>query len=217
MKIEKLTENKIRIILDFDELAKKNIDFLSLTKNTDAAQKLFKKILKQAEKEVGFVADDSKLLIEAFVSSDGFFIVTFTKISPEKAAPLGSPYKLKVKRKSPNPSCSNAIYEFSGFDDFCNFCTYLNNSKLGDLKEFAKHILLYEYNSKYFLVFSDINTDFKNISLFYTSISEFAKLASNSSCFYSRLVEYGNVIFKGNAIKNGIKYFAVNVNKDGDK
>ena len=75
--------------------------------------------------------------------------------------------------------------------------------------------MLYEYNSKYFLVFSDINTDFKDISLFYTSISEFAKLVSNSSCFYSRLIEYGNVIFKGNAIKNGIKYFAVN--KDGGK
>ncbi len=207
MKIEKITENKIRIILDFDELAKKNIDFLSLTKNTDAAQKLFKRILKQAEKEVGFVADDSKILIEAFVSADGFFIVTFTKITPEKDAPLGSPYKLKVRRKSPNISCSNAIYEFSEFDDFCSFCTYLTNSKLENLKDFAKNIRLYEYNEKYFLVFSDIDINYKYISLFYTSICEFAKLASNSSSFYSKLVEYGRPIFKGNAIKNGIKYF----------
>ena len=37
-----------------------------------------KKILKQAEKEVNFHVEDSKLLIEAFVSSDGLFIVTFT-------------------------------------------------------------------------------------------------------------------------------------------
>jgi adapter protein MecA 1/2 len=209
MKIEKITENKIRIILNIDELAKKNIDFLSLTKNTDVAQKLFKKILKQAEKEVGFSVDNSKLLIEAFVSPEGFFIVTFTKIAPKKEAPANSPLKLKIRRKKSLASSSNnAVYEFSNFDDFCNFCTYLSNSKLGDLKEMAKNILLYEYNSKYFLVFSNINTDFKDISLFYSSIPEFAKHISNSSCFCSKLVEYGNVIFKSNAIKNGIKYFA---------
>ena len=54
MKIEKITDNKIRIILDIDELTEKNIDFLSLTKNTKETQVLFKKILKQAEKEVDF-------------------------------------------------------------------------------------------------------------------------------------------------------------------
>ena len=37
MKIEKLTENKIRIILNIDDLAKKNIDINSLIKNTDVA------------------------------------------------------------------------------------------------------------------------------------------------------------------------------------
>lgn len=214
MKIEKLTENKIRIILDIDELARKNVDFLSLTKNTEIAQKLFKKILKQAEKEVGFNADDAKLLIEAFVSADGFFIITFTKLSSKQDAPIGSPLKLRVRRKSsPNLSYSSsltAIYEFESFEDFCNFCTYINNSKLSDLKAFSKTIVLYEYNSKYFLAFSGINKDFEYISLFYSSISEFAKLASNSSCFYSMLSEYGKVIFKGNAIKNCVKFFKCN-------
>ena len=34
MKIEKLTDNKIRIIIDIDELSDKNIDINSLIKNT---------------------------------------------------------------------------------------------------------------------------------------------------------------------------------------
>lgn len=207
MKIEKLTENKIRIILNIDDLAKKNIDINSLIKNTDVAQKLFKKILKQAEKEVGFVVSDSKLLIEAFVSSEGFFVLTFTKITPETKTETNKLPKPKVKRKKVNSSCKTAIYQFETFEEFCHFCTYLNNSKLGNLKAFSKNISLYEYNSKYFLVFSSIDTNFKDISLFYISISEFAKLTSNSPCFASKLIEYGKLIFKNNAIQNGINFF----------
>lgn len=40
MKIEKLTDNKIRIIIDLDELSEKNIDINSLSKNNDKAHLL---------------------------------------------------------------------------------------------------------------------------------------------------------------------------------
>ncbi|MBQ3641522.1 adaptor protein MecA [bacterium] len=211
MKIEKLTDNKIRIILNIDDLAKKNIDVHSLIKNSDGTQKFFKKILKEAQKEVGFEVEDSKLLIEAFISTDGFFILTFTKIANEiKERTVIIP---KVKRKSDNYNSNTAIYKFDSFDEFCNFCTYIKNSNLGNLKDFAKKILLYEYNYKYFLVFSDINKDFKNTSLVYVAICEFASLASTSPCFYSKLIEYGKSIFKNNAIQNGINFSESNINK----
>ena len=138
------------------------------------------------------------------------FNFKFTKISTET-----SNKKLSIprgKRKITNIYSNYAIYKFDTFDEFCSFCTYLNNTKLGNLKKFAKNISLYEYSSNYFLVFSEINTDFENTSLFYISISEFAKLASNSPCFASKLVEYGKTIFKNNAIQNGIKYFETNIN-----
>ena len=209
MKIEKLTDNKIRIIFDIDDLAKKNIDIHSLIKNTDGTQKFFKKILKEAEKEVGFDAQDSKLLIEAFISNDGFFILTFTKIANETQ--IKKSIMPKVKRKDFNLSSKYDIYQFETFNEFCNFCTYLKTTKLGNLKKFAKKISLYEYNSKYFLVFAEIDTEFKDSSLVYVSICEFAKLASNSSCFSSRLLEYGKPIYKNNAIQNGINFAETNI------
>ena len=204
MKIEKLTDNKIRIIFNIDDLAKKNIDIHSLIQNTDGTQKFFKKVLKQAQKEVNFDIQDSKLLIEAFISNDGFFILTFTKIANE--SPTKKSVTPKVKRKDYDLSSKYAIYQFESFNEYCNFCTYLNNTKLGNLKKFAKKISLYEYNSKYFLVFAEIDTEFKNSSLVYVSISEFAKFASNSPCFSSRLLEYGKPIYKNNAIQNGINF-----------
>ena len=209
MKIEKLTENKIRIILDIDDLAKKNIDIHSLIKNNDGTQKFFKKILKEAQKEVSFDVNDSKLLIEAFISTDGFFVLTFTKIANEyKRKKVVTP---QVKRKSDNYTSNSATYMFDTFDEFCSFCTYLNNSNLGNLKKFAKKICLYEYNSKYFLIFSEIDSEFKDTSLVYIAICEFAKLVSNSPCFPSKLVEYGKPIFKNNAIQNGINLSESNI------
>lgn len=207
MKIEKLTDYKIRIILNNDELQAQNIDVKSLVNNTDKAQSLFKNILKQAEKEVGFIVADSKLLIEAYVSSEGFFIITFTKIKSDIKTVNCKNSKLKVKRKTPFTSNKNVIFMFNEFEEFCNFCTYTNNCCLENLNRIAKKVVLFEYNFKYYLSISDINTEFENLSSFYTSISEFAKLISNSPNFESKLIEHGKVILKNNAIKNGIKYF----------
>lgn len=210
MKIEKLTENKIRIILNIDDLAKKNIDIHTLIKDTNSTQRLFQSMLKQAQKEVDFNVDGSRLLIEAFISTEGFFVLTFTKMSNDlhisnTIIPKSKP---KVKRKLTNLLSNTAIYEFNTFDEFCNFCTYIKDSKLSDLKKLARIISLYEYESKYFLVFSNVDTNFKYLSLFYISISEFAKLVSNSSSLVSRLNEYGKVVIKNNAIQNGIKFFS---------
>lgn len=209
MKIEKITENKIRVIIANDELNKKNVSLNSLVKNTDSAQELFKFMLEEAKKQVGFVVDDSKLLVEAYSTQDGFFIITFTKFnSTETQTNTKSKKKLNIKRKIPDISLKTAVYEFKDFEEFCIFCTYSNNSKLGDLKGLSKNIVLYEYNSLYYLVISNINKNYEYLDFFYASISEFAKFISGSALYKSKLNEHGKVIFKANAIKNGIKFFA---------
>lgn len=206
MKIEKLTDNKIRIIIDLDELSEKNIDVNSLIKNNDKAHVLFQTILNEAEKQVGFKVQNCKLLVEAFSTTDGYVVFTLTKYKNE-AISGNSSKKVRYRRKTLSTSYKNAIYKFNNFDEFCNFCTYCNSSKLGNLKSFAKNISLYEYRNFYYLVFTNINIDYKYTNLFYTSISEFSNLISNSIILKSKLVEHGKVIFKANAVVNGIKYF----------
>ena len=206
MKIEKLTDNKIRIIIDLDELPEKDINMHNLTANNDKTYSLFQNILKEAEKQVGFKVQNCKLFVEAYFSSEGYVIFTLTKYKNEKTE-SHSRKKLKVKRRCISNYFENAIYKFNNFEEFCTFCTYCNNTKLSDLKDFAKTISLYEYKNLYYLVFLDINKNFKYANLFYTSISEFCNLASDSMTFKSKLDEYGKVIFKVNAIKRGIKYF----------
>ena len=207
MKIEKLTENKIRIIITLDELPEKNIDLKNLDGKDANTFSLFQSILTEAEKQVGFKVKNCKLLVEVFFTSEGYVIFTLTKYKNEPNLD-NSPKKLKFKRKSIVNSYKNAVYKFNNFEEFCNFCTYCNSSKLSDLKDLAKNISLYEYKNIYYLIISHINIDFQYSDLFYTSISEFSNFVSNSLVFKSKLTECGKVIFKTNAIKNGIKYFS---------
>lgn len=70
MKIEKITENKIRITLNVDDLREKNIDFHSFMSNSIEAQDIFFDMLKEAEEKVGFETKDYKILLEAMATLD---------------------------------------------------------------------------------------------------------------------------------------------------
>lgn len=207
MKIEKLTENKIRIILNLEDIKSRNLDLHSFMSNSVQSQDFFKDILNKAEEEVGFCTVDCRLLIEALASIEGDFIFTITKFASSTDNEEKNRKKLVVKRKTTNLSKNTATYSFSSFDEFCNFCLFIHNSNFKDLKHLSKNISLYNYKDTYYLVVSNINTEFKYLTNFYASISEFAKLVNHSNNFEAKLAEHGKVIFKNNAINKGIEFF----------
>ncbi len=207
MKIEKLTENKIRVIVNSEDLKNNNLDYQTIMEKPIESQKLFLEMLLKAEKEVGFYTEGYKLLVEAFSSSDGLFVFTITKYVEKPTTP---PNKLKVtpkkKIKHVNPKSTTSIYQFSSFEEFCEFCTAIHNTACQS-KQLAKNIALYLFNDTYYLILSNINTESVYIHIFYSTISEFASLASHSETFKMKLLEHGKAIMKRNAIETGIKYF----------
>lgn len=68
MRIEKITENKIRITLNMQDLEEKHIDLHSFMSNSLESQDLFYDVLDKAEKEIGFQTKDYKLMIEAIAA-----------------------------------------------------------------------------------------------------------------------------------------------------
>ena len=148
MKIEKITDNKIRIILNLEDLQAKNIDLHSLMSNSIESQSLFIDMLDEAEKTVGFKTKDSKIMIEALASSEGVFVFTITKV--EDDAPKRK--SVKIRRKTTNTNIKKAIYEFETFEEFCSFCKYVDNAMLDSLKNLSKNTSLYFYDNTYFLV-----------------------------------------------------------------
>ncbi len=203
MKIEKITDNKIRIILNLDDLKEKNVDLHSFMSNSIESQSLFVDMLDEAEKTIGFYTKDSKILIEALASTEGLFIFTITKVEEETSKRK----TLRIKRKLANTNSSKAIYKFNSFDEFCNYCTYIKSNNLLDINKFSKNSSLYFYDNSYYLIFLGIDTNYTNVKGIYATNSEFATLVQKPEIFESKLIEYGKPVMKRNAINRLIKYF----------
>ena len=75
MEIEKITENKIRITLNMQDLQEKNIDLHSFMSSSIESQALFNEMLNKAEEEVGFETKDYKLMIEALAIPNRKFYI----------------------------------------------------------------------------------------------------------------------------------------------
>ncbi|MCI8411710.1 MAG: adaptor protein MecA [Clostridia bacterium] len=208
MKIEKLTENKIRIIINSEDLDETNTDINSLMTKSIETQSLFLEMLLRAEKEVGFNTEGCKLLIEAFSSIDGILVFTITKSEKLDCNSINNQRKkLTVKRKNINSIENQIVCSFNNFEQFCDFCNYINNISEFDIKKLSKNISLYLYNDTYYLIIENINRNYIHLRKFYFAISEFGNLISYSLNFKNKLAEHGKVIIKKNAIDTGIKFF----------
>ena len=209
MKIEKITENKIRIILKQEDFKDKSINIKELLLTTPESQHLFLEILKKAKKEVDFDTDGYKLLIEAFFQNEDIFIFTITKYIESNAKTKNKPKRyLSVKRKNQILNNSSYIYQFNNFEDFCEFCDLINQNKHINLKGIFKTSILYFYNNTYYLVIDGINTLHNSFNLFHSSLLEFSNPSTFTKNFRFKLKEHGNIIIKNNAINTGIKYFS---------
>lgn len=204
MKIEKLTENKIRIVLKLEELSNNNINLHDFMVNNLKSQNFFTDILNKAEKEVGFNTKGCKLLIEAFSSLDDVFVFTITKYLVNQ----NNKKILRATKKSQKYSFDFPIYSFNTFEEFCDLCDFLNKTNF-PLKNIAKNITLYLYNDTYYLVFINPNLSYPYLKNLLAVLSEFAKVYTKKpKNFSSILLEHGKVIINKNAFATGIKYFS---------
>lgn len=214
MKIERLTEDKIRIIIKQNELKDPSLDLHTIMTKAAESQELFLEILDKAKQETGFNAEGHKLLIEAFTFGEDAMVFTITKYkvikTPEtEKKNITAPKKsLKVKKKvNLAPSSDYCIYSFNNFEMFCEFCTSLNTHTQITRRGLIKDSSLYLYNNKYYLVLSGINLEHKSLIKFYTLLCEFGTLCTHNKSFENKLKEHGKIAIKKNAISIGLKYF----------
>lgn len=85
MKIEKVNENQIRCTLTREDLASRHIRISELAYGTEKAKSLFRDMMKQANHEFGFEAEDIPLMIEAIPMNSDSLVLIITKVEdPEE-------------------------------------------------------------------------------------------------------------------------------------
>lgn len=85
MKIEKLNDNQIRCTLTKEDLASRELKISELAYGTEKAKNLFRDMMRQANFEFGFEAEDIPLMIEAVPLNAECIVLIVTKVEdPEE-------------------------------------------------------------------------------------------------------------------------------------
>lgn len=151
-------------------------------------------------------------MIEALAMANGSFVLTVTRICPEKTKSTYKNKKLTMKRKTPKLDSKKAIYRFDSFDEFCAYCEFLKNDILIHIEDFSRRVRLYQYNDNYYLVLEDTKMNVNLLKSFASSITEFAHFVNDSDLFESKLLEYGTIVFEDHAITRLFKTFLLKRN-----
>ena len=85
MKIEKISDKRLKILLTSEDLKQRNIKMTELAFGTEKTRELFKEMMEIASDECGFYAEDSQLMIEAIPLSLEAIVILVTKIDEEDA------------------------------------------------------------------------------------------------------------------------------------
>lgn len=201
MKIEKISENIIKVTISMNDLEERNIDLTSLNYNSPAAQELFWDMMEQAEAELGFNVSDSQLIIEPMSDSEEGFIITITKLDEDGDFESIHKYiknrfkktDIKIKKRSRRILSTLLIYSFRSFDDLCALSKMLKDCYSGDST-------LYKCRSTYYLVLTRSSFTVSNQKLFETLLGEYGNKVRNSGFYEGYLDEYGTKIAEYNAL-----------------
>ena len=104
MKIERINDNQIRCTLTSLDLSSRGINLAELAYGSEKARNLFREMIQQAAKEVGFEAEDIPLMVEAIPLSSESIMLIVTKVDdPEELDTRFSKFH-RLQKQSPKIS-----------------------------------------------------------------------------------------------------------------
>lgn len=226
MKVEKLSENKIRITLTVEELENRDISLRDIEKDSNLAKDLFIDLIEESNLEDDFEFDNSQLFIEASSDNNNLFIVTITKVDniPElKKYSLieknmnNSLKKVSNKKRKNNTSpkvsqtakrkddlanyvVDSSIYLFHNMDTLLELCDVMKKERL-----FLGKNSLYRYQNEYFIIFSPSAIHNKRFLKTYIFLSEYCDNYYSYDIYSTLIEEKAELILSNNALQKLIK------------
>lgn len=188
MRIERVSNNKIRIFLTLDDLMDRGITKEDILANSLKVQKLFQEMVEEACDSLRFKMSGS-IAIEIFSLPTQGLIIIITK--EEDGNLEEEELNLRVKYDD----CPHILYVFDDIEDLIQLSRYLNC--VGPLKS-----TLYYYNEHYYLLMENVKEIHYDKVI---SVAEEYGYASTLTLY--RINEYGKCIIKKKAIDVLTTYF----------
>lgn len=189
MKIEKINDNKLKIMFDYTELEENNISIHSFLANSIEVQDFFLAILDIANEDLDFKPDTSNLSYETISFGNKFFVIFVTK---------GDCNNFKDIVNLKNKETFHLLYKFDNMDEIFSFCNILS-SILPSTKKLKSS--LYEYNENYFIKLDIKNLDTSLKEKIPLLISEFKDSLNLSNLSLLHFEEFSSLLIKDTAIQ----------------
>lgn len=206
MNIEQISPEKLRIVLSCDDLQKYNLDYMSISSESEATKLMISDILIDAKNMAGFSAKNSKLIIEVLPGKSDGCILYLTKI------PLNTQPKYRIKANLTSLRLSALLQDQNDYilscnclDDAINAINCFGNYPDIPLSKSS----LYNFNGQYHLIFSPVyvGTDKQRLSSLLSILSEYGQTQKTNPLHEALLTEHGNSILMSRAVENIMMYF----------
>ena len=213
MKIERISENQLKLTLTKDDLKERDIKLEDLITPSEKTQKLFRDIMEQALDEEDFVSENTPLMVEAVpMGTEGIMIIV-TKVSnkdqKDSADLLQQAQESRRWRKKPLDTLEHAeeknsdilIYSFPALDDVIHVSLRLDGCFKGESG-------VYKNEGKYFLVLQgDTYTAEESSAELELILKEYGQKHVSTPLAKYYLLEHGETIIPSKAVKALAKTF----------
>lgn len=195
MKLERLTMNKFKVFIPSDDLLERGLSKEDIWKNIPEVQSLFRDVMQEASKELGFVAE-GRLAVQILSLQAQGVIIFVTQDSPQKEMDEEMVNDF-VEMRVTLDECLDVLFEFDRFEDLIDAAVplYGMNVEVGT-------VILHE--GKYYLYIDPTDTLELDYELLIAVLSEYGYPAVRTK---QRIEVYGKVLMKENAILQLVHYF----------
>lgn len=200
MRIERLTSDKVRFFLTFDDLMERNIDKDDLWKDLPKVHELFNDMMEQAYYEVGFEVN-GPVAVEVFaLPTQGMMVIitrgrTSNNLQTDEVEEVQEPdtFELEVMLEERE----DLVFAFRDFEDLIRAVHRIHHLVVDGGK-------LFFYKDLYILYFDHLDLEETSLQLLISILAEYGEIVPITEAV---LTEYGKVIFPENAVKELILRF----------
>jgi adapter protein MecA 1/2 len=192
VKIERLSQDKIRIFLTFDDLSERGIQKDDLWKEVSKVHELFSEMMDQAHMELGFDTS-GPLAVEVFtLPVQGMVVIVTRGTFPGHERQYEDDVDEDVYEMEVTVEQSELIsYAFGDFEDLLSMAKVLNSYLIDGGT-------LYSYKGMYILQIEPIDLDEGKLQAVISILSEFGQLTAVTKAV---LEEYGKTVIADDAVK----------------
>ena len=195
MRLERLTYDKIKIFLTYDDLNERGITKEELWQDVPKVHRLFREMIMEADDELGFKVD-GPIAVEVFSLPAQGMVVIVTKGSNEND--FEDDYNEEyIEMQVTLDESDEVFYEFKSFEDVIGLSKRLINVGIqgGTLYSFQKHFYL-KFDEEEF-------AEFELDSL----VALLAEFGNPSTITSYRVIEYGKTLMESTAVEQLNHYF----------